>query len=107
MTNVADILETMEYGPAPESSAPVESILDTVERRFELFINGAFVPPAGGHHVASVNPATGEKLGSIAHADVRDVNAAVNAARAAQPGWAKLGGAGRARYIYALARLIQ
>ena len=29
------------------------------------------------------------------------------AARAAQPGWAKLGGKGRARFLYALARLLQ
>ena len=33
--------------------------------------------------------------------------AAVKAARKAQPGWAKLGGHGRARHLYALARMIQ
>ena len=36
-----------------------------------------------------------------------DVDAAVAAARAAQPGWHGLGGHGRARILYALARLIQ
>ena len=36
-----------------------------------------------------------------------DVDAAVKAARKAQPGWARLSGHQRAKYLYALARLIQ
>ena len=36
-----------------------------------------------------------------------DVDAAVATARTAQPSWAKLGGHGRARALYALARLVQ
>ena len=35
------------------------------------------------------------------------MDAAVAAARKAQPKWEKLGGAGRARYLYAIARLLQ
>jgi len=107
MTNVAEILETMEYGPAPESAAPVEAWLDLHNRSFDLYINGAWVAPTGGKRIDSINPATNEKLAAIAHAAPEDIDAAVKAARAAQPGWAKLGGAGRARYLYALARLIQ
>ena len=107
MTNVAEILETMEYGPAPESTAPVEAWLDLHKRCFDLYINGAWVAPTGGKRIDSINPATGKKLAAIAHAAPEDVDTAVKAARAAQPAWAKLGGAGRARYIYALARLIQ
>jgi aldehyde dehydrogenase (NAD+) len=107
MTNVAEILETMDYGPAPESAAPVEAWLDLHNRSFDLFINGAWVAPTGGKRIDSINPATGKTLASIAHASPEDVDTAVRAARAAQPVWAKLGGAGRARFIYALARLIQ
>ena len=95
----------MEYGPAPESSAPVEAWLDKHGRSFDLFIGGEWV--AAGPHLESFNPATGKKLAAIAHASEVDVDAAVKAARAAQPAWAKLGGHGRARYLYALARLIQ
>ena len=35
------------------------------------------------------------------------MDSAVNAARRAQGKWAKIGGAGRARYLYAIARLVQ
>ena len=105
MTSVAKILETMEYGPAPESSGPAEAWLEKHFRKFDLYIDGEWVPADA--HLDSFNPATGKKLASIAHASDADVDRAVKAARAAQPGWAKLGGHGRARYLYALARLIQ
>jgi len=105
MTNVAEILQTMEYGPAPESSLPVEAWLEKHFRSFDLFINGEWVTTEA--HLDSFNPATGKKLAAIAHASDADVDTAVKAARAAQPAWAKLGGHGRARYLYALARLIQ
>ncbi|HEY0283076.1 MAG TPA: aldehyde dehydrogenase family protein [Rhizomicrobium sp.] len=105
MTNVAEILETMEYGPAPESAAPAAAWLDKHDRSFDLFIGGEWTPAEA--HLDSFNPATGKKLASIAHASEADVDAAVKAARAAQPGWAKIGGAARARYLYAIARLIQ
>ncbi|MGA7675879.1 MAG: aldehyde dehydrogenase family protein [Rhizomicrobium sp.] len=105
MTNVAEILATMDYGPAPESSAPVEAWLDKHNRAFDLFIGGEWI--AAAERLDSFNPATGKKLASIAHASEADVDAAVKAARAAQPAWAKLGGHGRARYLYAIARLIQ
>jgi aldehyde dehydrogenase (NAD+) len=107
MTNVAEILETMDYGPAPESSALVEAWLDKHNRSFDLFIDGTWCAPSGRARIDSINPATGKKLATITEASAEDVDAAVNAARAAQPAWAKLGGHGRARYLYALARLIQ
>ncbi|MBU6297794.1 MAG: aldehyde dehydrogenase family protein [Alphaproteobacteria bacterium] len=105
MSSVAEILQSMEYGPAPESAAPVEAWLDKHNRSFDLFIGGEWV--GAQTHFDSFNPATGKKLAAISHASETDVDAAVRAARAAQPGWAKLGGAGRARHLYAIARLIQ
>ena len=103
--SIAEILKTMEYGPAPESSAPVEAWLDKHNRSFDLFVGGEWTPASA--HLDSFNPATGKKLTAISHASEADVAAAVKAARAAQPGWAKLGGHARARYLYAIARLIQ
>jgi aldehyde dehydrogenase (NAD+) len=87
--NVAEILETMEYGPAPESAAPVEAWLNKHNRSFDLFIGGEWTPAEA--HLDSFNPATGKKLAAVAHASQADVDAAVKAARAAQPGWAKIG----------------
>jgi aldehyde dehydrogenase (NAD+) len=106
MSSVAQILKTMEYGPAPESDAAAQAWLDKHGRSFGLFINGEWVAGAG-LPFDSFNPATGSKLATLAEAGAPDVDAAVKAARAAQPGWAKKGGAGRARFLYALARLVQ
>ncbi len=104
---VADIFETLDYGPAPESTAIAERWLVDRGRKFGLFIGGAWIDPAAGGWFDSINPATGKRLAAIAQATGADVDAAVAAARAAQPGWAKLGGHGRARVLYALARLVQ
>jgi aldehyde dehydrogenase (NAD+) len=106
MSDVAEIFESMEYGPAPESSEAAHAWLDAHERRFSLFIDGQWCEPAGGERFASVDPATGEQLGQIAQADASDVDKAVAAARAAQPKWAALSGHQRARYLYALARQV-
>jgi aldehyde dehydrogenase (NAD+) len=104
---VADIFETLEYGPAPEAVGPVNQWLDARERRFGLFIGGQWRPPAGGEHFDTVDPATSQPLAAIAQANAEDVAAAVSAARAALVGWQQLGGHGRARFLYALARHIQ
>jgi aldehyde dehydrogenase (NAD+) len=104
---VADIFETMEYGPAPESAAPVNAWLDARERRFGLFIGGTWRAPAGDEYFDSINPGNARPIASIAQAGAADVSAAVAAARAAQPKWAASGGFERARFLYAMARQIQ
>ncbi|MDJ0638066.1 MAG: aldehyde dehydrogenase family protein [Paracoccaceae bacterium] len=101
--NVQDIFETMDYGPAPEDAGEAMAWLAR-HKSFGQFINGAFTKP--GKTFASKNPATGKALAKVPQATGRDVNAAVRAARAAQPGWAKNAKA-RARVLYALARLVQ
>jgi len=106
MSSVAQILKTMEYGPAPESDAAAQAWLEKHNRSFGLFIHGAWAQ-GHGKPFDSINPATGKKLATLAEASAADVDAAVKAARAAQPAWVKKGGAVRARYLYALARLVQ
>jgi aldehyde dehydrogenase (NAD+) len=73
----------------------------------ELFVDGAWHQPKSGRWFESFDPASGEVLAKIAQAGDEDVEAAVKAAAKAQPKWAALGGHGRAKYLYALARLIQ
>ncbi|WP_170346671.1 aldehyde dehydrogenase family protein [Ruegeria atlantica] len=102
---VKEIFETMEYGPAPESAAEALAWLVDQGDKFGHFIDGAFTKPGKGFE--SRNPATGEVLAKLTQATQADVDAAVAAARKSQPKWEKLGGAGRARYLYAIARLIQ
>ncbi len=102
--SVAEIMQSMDYGPAPEGTKEAEAWLERHGRRFGSFIDGNFGEP--GATFASLNPANGEKLAEISQATAADVERAVAAARAAQPAWAKLG-AGRARPLYALARMVQ
>ena len=68
MTDVAEIFQTMDYGPAPEQH---DYVLDWLAARpdgFGLFIGGAWVAPKSGDTIASRNPATGEPLATIAAA---------------------------------------
>jgi aldehyde dehydrogenase (NAD+) len=104
---VAEIFETLEYGPAPESAAPAHAWLDQRQRRFGLFIDGAWREPGDGEYFDTVNPGNARKLADIAQASTADVDAAVRAARRALDGWQQLGGHGRARFLYAIARHVQ
>lgn len=105
--SVAEYFSSMEYGPAPEDDQPARAWLAQHESSFGQFIGGAWREPASGEHFESREPATGQLLAQIAQGDAADVDAAVAAARAAQPAWLALGGAGRARHLYALARMVQ
>ncbi|WP_407155136.1 aldehyde dehydrogenase family protein [Bradyrhizobium sp. STM 3557] len=105
--SVAQYFETMDYGPAPEADAEARAWLARHEARFGHFINGAFAAPADGKHFTTSEPATGKALAKVAHGSAADIDAAVAAARKAQPQWLKLGGHGRARHLYALARMLQ
>ena len=104
MPQVTEILATMDYGPAPEASGEVMQWL-AARQGFGHFIGGAFTRP--GKTFAVTNPATGDRLARVSQGSPGDVAAAVKAARAAQPGWAKLPGHERARWLYALARHVQ
>ncbi|HEX2167171.1 MAG TPA: aldehyde dehydrogenase family protein, partial [Longimicrobiales bacterium] len=104
---VAEIFESLDYGPAPESAAPANEWLDRFDRRFGLFIDGAWRDPESGEYFDSVNPGNAQRLAGIAQASAADVDAAVSAARNAFDGWRSLGPHGRARYLYAIARQIQ
>jgi aldehyde dehydrogenase (NAD+) len=105
--NVADILKTMDYGPAPESPEAANAWLADHERKFGLFINNRWVFPENPSYYASNNPATGELLAETVQAGQAEVDAAVAAARQAFQGWSQTPGHERARYLYAIARNIQ
>src|SRR5690348_14338822 len=106
MASIPEIFESMAYGPAPEGAAPAQAWLDQHRRRFGLFIGGAWTATAGGSF-ETLNPATGAALARLRQTTPGEVDRAVRAARAAQPDWWALGGHGRARYLYALARGMQ
>jgi len=91
-----------EYAPAPESTSVVD-----IRESYGLFIGGDFVE-GSGNRFKTVNPATEEVLAEVAEASSEDVDRAVAAARAAFDGvWGRMPGAGRAKYLFRIARIIQ
>jgi aldehyde dehydrogenase (NAD+) len=105
--SIAEKFVSMEYGPAPEDPKEAGAWLERHGRRFGLFIGGAWQPPAAGEYFDTLDPSNGEKLASVAQGNPADIDAAVRAARAASPQWRALTPHARARYLYALARLVQ
>jgi aldehyde dehydrogenase (NAD+) len=91
------------YSPSPESTAHIQ-----LKERYDLYINGKWVKPSSGKYFATINPANEEVLAEVAHANDKDVDLAVAAARKAYTDvWSKLSGAERAKYIYRIARMMQ
>ena len=101
---VKEIFDTMDYGPAPESSAEALQWLADRGAVAGHYINGKWGPIRDDF--ASNNPATGEKLAGVTKGTADEIDVAVAAARKAQPAWAKSGHK-RARVLYAIARLMQ
>ena len=104
---LAEILDTLSYGPAPEAARPALDWIAAHQARFQLFIDGEWRDPSSHEWFDSINPATAQPLGAIAQAGQADVDAAVQAARAAFDRWGQTPGHVRARYLYALARQVQ
>ncbi|MCA3551656.1 MAG: aldehyde dehydrogenase family protein, partial [Rhodobacter sp.] len=102
---IRDIFNEMSYGPAPESSAEALAWLTAHGNRFGHWIDGSFTKP--GETFETKNPATGTVLAEVTQGSGKDLDAAIAAARRAQPKWARLSGHQRARHLYALARLVQ
>src|SRR5690625_845956 len=104
---ISRILQTMEYGPNREADDTVRAWIEERKDSFGLYIGGEWHRPSEADTFDSVNPATNEPLARLVQANEEDVDAAVSAAKAAQPEWAALSGHARARYLYAIARHIQ
>ena len=105
--SIAEKFVSMEYGPAPEDPKEARAWLEHHGHRFGLFIGGAWQAPSAGEYFDTLDPSNGEKLASVAQGSAADVDAAVRAARAASANWRSLTPHIRARYLYALARLVQ
>src|SRR5437867_6197621 len=105
MSSVAEIFESLGYGPAPESDKEALAWLAKHERVFGHFVGGKWTEPGDTFDV--INPATRQLLARATEGTSADVDAAVAAARAALPAWQGLTPHARARWLYALARGVQ
>lgn len=77
-----------------------------LDARYDLYINGQWVPASDGKVFTAYNPATGEKLAECAEATKEDVDTAVKAAWAAFPAWRDMGIAERAGILEKIADII-
>ncbi|MFN3823225.1 MAG: aldehyde dehydrogenase family protein [Pseudorhodobacter sp.] len=102
---IRDIFDAMSYGPAPEAATEAFDWIARHEGRFGHYIDGTFTKP--GETFETRAPASGQALAQVTQGSARDIDAAVAAARRAQPKWAALPGHRRAQILYALARLAQ
>ena len=102
-------IKSLNYNGKWDFSPSIESIENlSIQKEYQLFINGKFQKPVDNKYFPSINPTNEEQLTRIAKAESKDVDMAVNSARAAFNGqWGKISGKERAKYIYRIARLIQ
>jgi aldehyde dehydrogenase (NAD+) len=91
------------YAPAPESKSAA-----TINKQYDLFINGEWQKPLSKKYFDTINPANEEKLSEVADASAADVDKAVTAARNAyEKVWKKMPAKERAKYIFRIARMVQ
>jgi aldehyde dehydrogenase (NAD+) len=107
MPTVREIFETMDYGQSPEAEDLANQWLENHGRTFRSFINGEFSQGADPTYFETVYPRDGKPLARIEQSGENEVDSAVAAAGKAFPGWSRLSGHERARYLYAIARQIQ
>ena len=90
------------YAPAPESVDP------QIKKRYDLFLDGKFVPAADGTYRTVLNPANAQPLCEVAEGGVADIDRAVKAARRAyNKVWSKMPARERSKYVFRIARLLQ
>jgi (Z)-2-((N-methylformamido)methylene)-5-hydroxybutyrolactone dehydrogenase len=80
--------------------------LQTAVRRYEHYIGGERVPPAGSTYFPSENPYDGQPWAEIARGNAADIDRAVAAARAAFPAWAHTKPSARGRLLFKLAERV-
>jgi aldehyde dehydrogenase (NAD+) len=88
---VKNILETMDYGKAPEDPKPALEWIEKNGTKFGLYINGESNIPEGRESFETRNPATGEVLATLCQAQSEDVDLAMQSARSAQEQWEGIG----------------
>ena len=77
--------------------------LMSYQSRYEHWIGGEAVPPAGGQYFENPTPITGQPFCEIARGTAEDVERALDAAHAAAPAWGKTSAAERAKVLNKIA----
>ena len=72
-----------------------------------LFIDGARSPAAAGRTIDVINPATGEKIGTVPHAAISDLDRALEAADKGFKTWRKISAYDRSKIMRKAADLLR
>ncbi|MBR7826755.1 aldehyde dehydrogenase family protein [Actinospica sp. MGRD01-02] len=75
--------------------------------RYDHWIGGEYVPPAGGRYFENPTPVTGQTFCEVARGTAEDVERALDAAHAAAPGWGRTPAAQRADVLNKIADRMQ
>lgn len=78
----------------------------TAPSQIANYIGGNFLAPSNGRYLDNINPATGEVYSQTPDSDDADVQLAVDAARAAFPGWSTTPAEHRFKVLNRIAELI-
>ncbi|TWI60278.1 aldehyde dehydrogenase [Pseudoduganella lurida] len=78
-------------------------VANPFRQRYDNFIGGQFVPPAGGEYFANVTPITGLPFCEIARSTAADIELALDAAHAARAAWGGTSQAERALILHRIA----
>jgi aldehyde dehydrogenase (NAD+) len=92
-------------GLTPVTAQPFEEA--PLPARHDHWIGGKAEAPADGRYLTTVDPATLQPTGEVADGSAADVDLAVAAATAAQPGWARLAAAERAEVLHRVADAVE
>lgn len=71
--------------------------------RYEHFIGGEWVKPAGGAYFEDISPVNGKPFAEVARGTAADIDAALDAAHKAAPSWGRTSTAHRAAILNAIA----
>lgn len=80
--------------------------MNQLPSEYQLYIDGQWLPGEEGTRQV-INPTLGEPFVSVPEASEAQTEAAIAAARRAQPGWSRLAPIERARYMQRIAELIR
>ena len=75
--------------------------------RYDHWIGGEYVAPAGGRYFENPTPVTGQTFCEVARGTAEDVERALDAAHAAAPGWGRTSPAARAEVLNKIADRMQ
>ncbi|WP_423821483.1 aldehyde dehydrogenase family protein [Salinisphaera sp. SPP-AMP-43] len=81
--------------------------LVSFNERYDNFINGEWRAPADGRYLSNVTPVTGKAFCEVPRSSAEDIDAAVDAASRAAPGWAATPATERSRLLLRVADRIE